>query len=116
MTLYMRSNAPGPYVQDSRYIDQYYALPEQKQAQELWKDSEADKYALPPITPTAQESKEYSKLAGDIKQYTDEMYLKFIFGEAPLSQFEAYVTQIKSMGLERVLQIQQEALSRFEKR
>ena len=62
-----------------------------------------DKYALPALTPTSDESAEFSKIMNDIKTYVDEMYLKFIIGKEPIEKFDEFVQQIYSLGLDRQL-------------
>ena len=116
LSLYTRATAPGPYQQDSRYSEQYYQLPEQKAAQEIWKNTKADQYRLPTIMPTIEEGAEYSAMISNIKAYADEMFLKFIFGEEPIENFEKYVYNLKAMGIDRVLEIQQAGLERYQNR
>lgn len=112
----VRATGRGPYVQDVRYIEQRYALPQQKTAQANWIDTDVDKYALPALTPTSDESAEFSKIMNDIKTYVDEMYLKFIIGKEPIEKFDEFVQQIYSLGLDRAIEIQQAALDRFNAR
>lgn len=44
------------------------------------------------------------------------MTLKFIFGDADISQFDEYVSNIEKMGLERALEIQNAAYERYKAR
>ena len=44
------------------------------------------------------------------------MALNYIFGAESLDTFEDYVQNTKSMGLDRALQIQQDALDRYNTR
>lgn len=116
MASYMRGNYNGPFVQDIRYLEQYYTLQEQKDTVPTWDKNNGDKHALPPITPTAEESKEFSTIMNEINTYRDEMTLKFIFGQESIDNFDKYVENIKSMGLERALEIQNAALERYNAR
>jgi len=70
---------------------------------------------LPPFKMTTDESTEVSKIMGDIKTYCDEMTLKFITGEASLDQWDAFVKQVKSMNIDRAVQIYQAAYDRYMK-
>lgn len=116
MSAYIRGNYNGPFVQDLRYLEQYYTLDEQKATPEVWGASNAKKHALPPITPTAEESKEFSTIMNEINTYRDEMTLKFMFGTESLDNFDTYVQNIKNMGLDRALEIQNAALDRYNAR
>ncbi len=116
LSLYTRAGAPGPYRQDSRYSEQYYQFSQQREAQEIWKNTKADEYRLPPLMPASDEVAEYSEKMSNIKAYADEMFLKFIFGEESLDNFDRYVAEMNALGLERILEIQQEGLTRYENR
>lgn len=52
----------------------------------------------------------------DINTFKDEMYLKFIMGQEPLDNFDKYVKTIEGMGLQEAIQIQQNALERYNQR
>lgn len=102
--------------QDSRYWQQMMALPQQFEAgQMLAKTGDISIYP-PPITPTAEESRELASILAEINTYRDEMCVKFIVGDEPLSKFDAYIAQIKKLGIDRAIAIQQAALDRFAKR
>ena len=116
MSLYMRGHTNGPFIQDKRYIEQYYERPQQKAATANWKKNDWEKYIMPPVTPTADESSELAKIMGDITTYSDEMSLKFIMGVEPLSNYDKYVAQIKSMGIEKAIAIYQAAYNRYDSR
>jgi putative aldouronate transport system substrate-binding protein len=116
MSLYMRGHTNGPFIQDKRYIEQYYEKPQQKAATTNWKKNDWSKYIMPPVTPTADESSELAKIMGDITTYSDEMSLKFIMGVEPLSNYDKYVAQIKSMGIDKAIAIYQAAYNRYDSR
>ncbi len=69
-----------------------------------------------PVTPTSDESKEFSTIMNEINTYRDEMTLKFIFGTESLDNFDTYVTNIKNMNLEEALDIENAALDRYNSR
>jgi putative aldouronate transport system substrate-binding protein len=116
MSMYMRAHTNGPLVQDPQYLDQYYAYHQQKVGQANWMKSNVLNYALPPVTPSPAEASELAKILNDINTYVDEMSLKFIMGVEPLSGFDAYVAQVKKLGIDRALAIYQAAYDRFQKR
>lgn len=116
MLLYVRSISTGPYLQNIRYIEQYYTTPEQKAAQELWKETDADLHRMPPITLTAEESEEYVRLIGAISEYAEDMELRFIYGQTSLSEFDQYIQTMYDLGVGRAIELQQNALERYNRR
>ncbi|MFK7691141.1 extracellular solute-binding protein [Paenibacillus sp. HJGM_3] len=116
MALHIRGNSGGPFIQDKRYIEQYLALQTQRDAVATWAKTNAAKTQLPPITPTPEESTEYAKIMTDIDTLVDEMSLKIVLGTEPLDAFEKYVDKMKSLKIERALEIQKAALDRYNKR
>ncbi|MGE5551199.1 MAG: extracellular solute-binding protein [Bacteroidota bacterium] len=116
MSKYMRGHTNGPFVQDPGYIQQYYNLPQQQQAQALWMKTDAVKYQLPPVTPTVDEVAEVGRIMSDITTYNDEMFMKFILGTEPIENFDKYVAQVKKLGIDRAIAIYQAAYDRYKKR
>ncbi|MFK7694544.1 extracellular solute-binding protein [Paenibacillus sp. HJGM_3] len=109
------ANWSGPIVQDKRYIEQYFTLPEQRDAQKAWMTADHSK-VLPPITLTAEESSKTSSIMNDVKTYRDEMINKFIMGAEPLENFDKFVSTIKSMGIDEAIKARQAALDRYNNR
>jgi putative aldouronate transport system substrate-binding protein len=116
ISLYTRGSYNGPFIQDKRYAEQFFALQTQRDAVVTWQKTDADKYSLPPITPTPEESSEYAKIMNDINTLVDEMTLKIILGSEPVAEFESYVAKMKSLHLDRAIEIQQAALDRYNNR
>lgn len=116
MSAYIRGNNNGPFVQDLRYLGQYYTMDSQKASVETWGATNADAHMLPPITPTSDESKEVSSIMNEITTYRDEMALKFILGTESLDKFDEYVKNVENMGLNRALEIENAALDRYNSR
>lgn len=111
---YFKTNS-GTYVQDRREYEQILTLPEQREAIDIWSEPESAAW-LPPILPTTEESKKMASIYTNISTYTEEKFLKFVMGQEALTGFDKYVDEIKKMGLEEVLKIQQAALDRYNKR
>ena len=116
MSAYIRGNYNGPFVQDVRYLKQYYTYDGQKKSNATWLVEDAADHVLPPITPTAEESEEFSAIMNEINTYRDEMTLRFILGTESLDNFDEYIQTMQSMGLERALEIENAALERYYKR
>lgn len=116
MSAYIRGNYNGPFVQDLRYLEQYYTIDTQKESNLIWGATEAAKYKVPPVTPTSEESKEFSTIMNEVNTYRDEMTLKFILGTESLDKFDEFVENMKGFGLDRALEIQNAALERYNAR
>lgn len=116
LSLHVRSNYSGPFVQDKRYILQYLALPTQREAIQTWSKTDVDKHKLPPITPTPEESTEMAKIMTDVNTLVDEMTLKIVLGTESVDSFESYVDKLKSVKIDRAIEIQKAALDRYNKR
>lgn len=115
MSIYMRTYS-GAFVQVKEYIDNYYQLPAQKEAIKAWVDTDAAKNMIPYVTALPEEASELSKMENEISTYVDEMFLKFVMGQEPISNFDKYVSQIQKMGVDKVIKIKQSALERYNKR
>ena len=116
MAGHIRANYNGPFVQNEAYAQQYYTLDTQKEAVKIWADTNMGAHVVPPITPSAEESKEQSQIMNEINTYRDQYTIKFILGDADFSEWDTYVEQIYKMGLDRVLEIQNSALDRYNAR
>ncbi len=116
LSAYIRGNYNGPFVQDKRYLEQYYTIDSQKESNKIWGSTNAKAHKIPPITPTSEESQEFSLIMNEINTYRDEMTLKFIFGEESFDRFDEYVKNIEDMGLARALEIENAALARYKSR
>lgn len=116
MSKYTRCSYNGPFVQDLGYLEQYYTLDGQIKAVDVWKSSEAAEHIMPPITPTSEESTEFSAIVNEMTTCRNEMTLKFILGTESLDNFDAYVQTLNQMGLERALEIENAALERYNDR
>ncbi|QGH36153.1 extracellular solute-binding protein [Gracilibacillus salitolerans] len=113
---YIRASYGGPLVQDVRYVEQYLELPEQQEAVEIWGETAENEINMPPTTLNADESEEFNSIMSDLDTYYDEMVVRFIMGEEPLSNFEDFVATLKGMGIERAIELQQAALDRYMER
>ncbi|KRF41831.1 extracellular solute-binding protein [Paenibacillus sp. Soil787] len=116
LSLYIRGNYNGPFVQDKRYVEQYLALQSQRDAVSTWQKTDVDKHKLPPITATPEESTELAKIMTDLNTLVDEMTLKIILGTEPVDSFDKYLEKFKSVKLSRALEIKKASLDRYNKR
>ena len=85
-------------------------------AMDVWNANNDGAYYLPGITMTYEESSEYAQIMGDIETLVNETIIQYIMGLKPLSEYESFVEQIKSMDIARAMEIQQNALDRYNER
>ncbi|RAU97319.1 extracellular solute-binding protein [Paenibacillus sp. YN15] len=116
ISIYARGSYNGPFIQDKRYAEQFFALQTQRDAVEVWQKTNGDKHNLPALTPTPEESTEYATIMNDIDTLVDEMTLKIVLGSAPLEEYSKYVDKMKSLKLDRAIAIQQAAYDRYNNR
>ena len=94
-----------------------YQTPESERtlnAADVWAENLLLDWTMPPsLTLTAEEGVEFASIMSDINTYTSEKIINFIIGGEPLSNFDQYVSQIKSMNIDRAIEIQQAALDRY---
>jgi putative aldouronate transport system substrate-binding protein len=115
MAAHFRSSSSGPFVQDKRYVEQYFQLQEQKDAYKIWQEPTNEKL-LPPITPTQDESRRFAKVMTEVNTRYDEVFSKVLTGAQPLDAWDGFVQELKQLGIDEAVQIQQAALDRFNKR
>lgn len=113
MSLYARACNSGPFVQRREYIEQYYTLPEQKDAISQWTKTDNAKYALPVLSYTAEESEELAGIITDVNTYFTESRMQFIMGVKSLDEFDIYVDAIKNLNIDRAIKIYQAAYDRY---
>ncbi len=114
---YTMNSSGGPYYTDSRLPEQTMTLDEQIKARyEVWPASDMRKYLLPPITPNSEESREYATIMNEVETYRDEMTIKYIMGQESLDTFDQYLENMKKLGIDRAIEIQNAALERYNAR
>lgn len=121
MLQYQRSASNPPSVQDPRYLEQFYPYKEQSEALKVWSAySGSSVGANDPVLQghlTAEEASSISSAQAQIQTYVDEMLLKFVVGQQPVddANFNAYLKQLKSLGIDNVLKTLQTSEDRFKK-
>lgn len=115
LTLYTRATG-GPTIQDKRYYEQFAALPQQQEAVKTWMKTDVAKYQLPPISPTPEESTEFAKIINEVNTLVDEFTIKVLLGTESIDTFDKFQDKLKSLKIDRAVEIQQAALDRYNKR
>ena len=114
---YNRGWSHGPYVMREIYPEQIDENTARMNAtKEEFAKTRVRDYAIPTLQNfmTYEEAQEISKLMAEIKTYRSEMVTKFILGTESLDNFEEYQKALKEMGIERVIEIYQEAYNKFD--
>jgi len=71
---------------------------------------ESKKYVLPGALPfESEDDQERRQIMADIQTYVDEAITKFIIGQMSLDEWDSYVEKVKSMNIDRVIEIYQKA-------
>ena len=60
-----------------------------------------------------EETAEYSDIFSDLSTYIEENLLSFVTGSKSLDEYDEFIETVKSMNLERVVELKQSALDRF---
>ena len=110
---YMRSYSSGPYAQDPFISTEKFAFPQQVAAFEVWSKDATLEHILPPFTLTLEEAEEFSRIMVDVKTVADENSINFMLGTKSLDEYDAYIEQLRSLNIERAIQIQNDALQRY---
>ncbi len=117
MAHYGRANMSGAFIQDPNYILGYYATDEQRAAVSMWASNDVTGTIMPPVTMTPDEATEFASLNGNVDTAVQEFRGKILNGSADLdAEWDAYIEQIKGMGAERMVEIKQAALDRYNAR
>ena len=70
-------------------------------------------FILPPFNLAPDENAERASIMAEVNTYVDEMVLKFITGAAPLSDFDKFVSTVKSLDIDRAIELTQDAYNRY---
>ena len=84
-------------------------------AMELWTETSDDLYTIPSTCElNIDESEQYSELWSDISTYADTEVFKFVMGEYNFEEdWDAFIDQLKEMGIEECIEIYQGAYDRY---
>ena len=118
MLKYFRASNVGPFVQDEKYIEQYYARPQQQAALDAWLeryDIEAP-MMYPKATMSSEENSEYSTIMTEVDAAVKEKTTQLIIGTLSMDQYDSFINDIKKLKVDRAIELRQAALERYNKR
>jgi putative aldouronate transport system substrate-binding protein len=108
---------PGPYFSERRFLELYYRFPEQLDGLDKFTATNMRAHLLPPISPNQEESAEFARIMTDVQAYLDEYTLTAIMGTVDIeSTYEGFVAEMKRLGMDRAIEIQQTAFDRYNAR
>lgn len=111
--LYIRRNGSGWIKWERQQLtNPTVAHKDEIWAYDVW-SADGTEWVVPAVTMNTEESSEFQSLYADIKTYVEESTVGMIMGTMPLDQFDDFVEQLKAMGIERVIEIEQTALDRY---
>lgn len=113
---YARSCYQGPFVQELNYYTQYLQVPTVKEAPSIWTVDTTLDHMYPSTTPTTEEADELAAITGEMQTYVNEMILKFVLGTKSFDEWDEYVADVESFGLDRAIEIKEAALERYNAR
>lgn len=121
--MYRQLNGPFPEDHWQRLVSKKdYSLADGEVDQNIealntWSYGNGKHYGgLPATTLLDSEQASYSNAFNEISTYVGEMTAKFITGTEDLANYDSYVETVYSMGIEKCIQIQQDALDRYNAR
>jgi hypothetical protein len=79
--------------------------PAQRDAIQIWSRTEAADHMLPTITATPDEAEDLAEIMSEVETYREEMFVRFITGQEPLSNFDEFQARLEQMGIERAVEI-----------
>lgn len=83
-------------------------------AWDAWTNSGDGLYAMPSgISLTASESEELATIQTDVQTAIDESFNLFVIGAKPMSEWDSFIDLLKTLRIDRIIEIQQNALDRY---
>jgi len=112
---YTRGSEPTVGFIDRRYYEQYYELQDQVDAMILWNENanNALEVLMPVTTPTGEEAEELAVIENALKTYVEEELTKFIIGIRDMNEYDSFVETLKTMNVQRAIEIKQAAYDRY---
>lgn len=102
---------------DLDYILKYkYNKGCQPEALVLWAEQKTDNTLSNFILFNTEEAEIQSSYLADINTYVREMFLKFVMGRESLDTFESYQENLKNMNIEKLIEVEQFAMDRYNER
>ncbi|MEK4664903.1 ABC transporter substrate-binding protein [Priestia sp. FSL H7-0729] len=110
---YALSIMDGPINQDSRYLDALLFDDGQRAANAEWMKA-SSALTLPPIRLSTEEVTTSTSIMSQVNTYLNETMTAIISGQKPITEFDTMAETIKSMDIERAIEVHQAAYDRYQ--
>lgn len=100
-------------VQDEGILNVLFSREDQKENVRTWTKTNMEAHHFPNVQYTTEESQELATIKTAVETYMHEMLYKFIGGVESLDTWDTYIENYKSIGLDRALEIMQNAYDRY---
>lgn len=100
-------------VQDEGILNVLFSREDQKENVRTWTQTNMEAHQFPNVQYTTEESQELATIRTAVETYMHEMLYKFIGGAESLDNWNDYVKNYKTIGLDRALEIMQNAYDRY---
>jgi len=95
---------------------QAFFSPEEQEYQKVLNARPAAPWVVPPPAPFTDEEREQATLwETGLRDYIEQQTLRFILGQRPLTEWDKYVTELKSKNMDQYMELQQKAYDRYKK-
>ncbi|GAA4450356.1 ABC transporter substrate-binding protein [Phytohabitans houttuyneae] len=95
---------------------QAFFSPEEQEYQKVLNARQQAPWVVPPPAPFSDEEREQATLwETTLRDYVDQQTLRFILGQRPLSEWDAYVNELKAKNMDQYMELQQKAYERYKK-
>jgi putative aldouronate transport system substrate-binding protein len=124
----LRPNAPKHMQKDFGFFNgvfayggkpelvQSFATPEEQEYQKVLGARPSAPWQPGPPAPFTDEEREQATLwETGLRDYLEQQTLRFILGQRPLSEWDAYVNELKSKNMDQYMELQQKAYERYKK-
>jgi putative aldouronate transport system substrate-binding protein len=102
------------YTQDGVLLTNYGLLDERLEARDIWDYNRDDANTYPSAAAlTADEADEHSRIYSDINTYMQQYLAEFITGSRPMEEWDSFVEELISMGIEDCIELKQDAYDRY---
>ncbi|MDQ0723911.1 putative aldouronate transport system substrate-binding protein [Paenibacillus sp. W4I10] len=110
---YALSIMDGPINQDSRYLDALLFDDGQRAANAEWMKA-SSALTIPPIRLSTDEVTTSTSIMSQVNTYLNETMTAIISGQKPITEFDTMAETIKSMGIDRAIEVHQAAYDRYQ--
>ncbi|BCB79697.1 extracellular solute-binding protein [Phytohabitans flavus] len=124
----LRPNAPKHLQKDFGFYNGIFAYggkpelvqsffsPEEQEYQAIVGARQPAPWVVPPPAPFNDEEREQATLwETTLRDYVDQQTLRFILGQRPLGEWDAYVNELKTKNMDKYMELQQKAYDRYKK-